>query len=164
MTRSCWCTLVPLLTSSREGKTAYIDADLRDPAAILGAEETRQTFDLGQPVALSLIAILQFITDDNEAYRIIDQLIAALPRGSVLALSTVTADSAPGEVTGGVAAYNANGIPAVARDKAEVEFFFRGLDLVEPGVTLVSHWWPDERTPDVADAHVHVHGGIAVKR
>jgi S-adenosyl methyltransferase len=153
-----------LLTSSRQGKTAYIDADLRDPAAILGAEETRQTFDLGQPVALSLIAILQFVTDDDDAHRIIDQLMAALPPGSVLALSTVTADSAPGEVTGGVAAYNANGIPTVARDKAEVESFFRGLDLVEPGVTLVNHWWPDERTPDVADAHVHMYGGIAVKR
>jgi S-adenosyl methyltransferase len=153
-----------LLTSSREGKTAYIDADLRDPAAILGAEETRQTFDLGQPIALSLIAILQFITDDGEAQRIIDQLMAALPAGSVLALSTVTADSAPGEVAGGVAAYNASGIPTVARDKAEVESFFRGLDLVEPGVTLVNHWWPDEQTPDVADAHVHMYGGIAVKR
>jgi hypothetical protein len=152
-----------LLTSSREGRTAYIDADLRDPEAILGADEIRETFDLGTPVALSLIAILQFVTDDGEAHRIIDELMAALPPGSVLALSTVTADSAPDEVAGGVAAYNASGIPTVARDKAGIEAFFRGLNLVEPGVMLVSHWRPDEWTPAFADPHVHMYGGIAVK-
>jgi hypothetical protein len=106
---------------------------------------------------------LQFITDDDEAQRIIDQLVAALPPGSALALSTVTADSAPEEVASGVAAYNANGIPTVARDKARIEAFFHGVDLVAPGVTLVNHWCPDDRTPVVPDAHVHMYGGVAVK-
>ena len=152
-----------LLTSSREGRTAYVDADLRDPAAILGADETRRTLDLGKPVGVSLIAILQFVTDDEEAQRIIDQLVAVLPPGSALALSTVTADSAPEEVTEGVAAYNDNGIPTVARDKARMEAFFHGVDLVEPGVTLVNHWWPDDQAPVVPDAHVHMYGGIGVK-
>jgi hypothetical protein len=151
-----------LLTSTREGKTAYVDADLRDPAAILGAAQTRETLDLRKPVALSLIAILQFMVDDKEALRIIDELMDALPPGSALALSTVTADSAPEEVNAGVAAYNANGIPTKARDKAEVEALFRGFDLVEPGVTLVNHWWPDDLTLAVRDAHVHMYGGVAV--
>ena len=68
-----------------------------------------------KPVALSLIAILQFIVDDGAAHRIIDQFMDVLPPGSALALSTVTADSAPGEVNAGVAAYNASGIPTKAR-------------------------------------------------
>jgi S-adenosyl methyltransferase len=152
-----------LLTSTAEGKTAYIDADLRDAAAILSTPSTRETLDLGKPVALSLIAVLQFIVDDAEAMQIIDGLMAMLPPGSALALSTVTADSAPEEVTAGVAAYNANGIPTRARSKAEVEALFRGLDLVEPGVALVNHWWPDDLTPVVDDAQVHMYGGVAVK-
>ena len=53
------------------------------------------------------------------------------PSGSVLALSTVTADSAPDEVARGAAAYDASGIPTVARDKAGIEAFFRGLNLVD---------------------------------
>lgn len=152
-----------LLTSSPEGKTAYVDADLRDPAAIINSPEARSTLDFSKPVALSLIAILQFITDDNDAHRIIKDLLDVLPPGSALALSTVTAESAPEEVTRGVAAYNANGIPTRARSKAEVEALFTGLDLVEPGIVLVNHWWPDDETPAAIDAHVHMYGGIGIK-
>jgi len=153
-----------LLTSTPQGKTTYLDADLREAAAIIEAPQTRETLDLGKPVALSLIAILQFIVDDKEAHRVIDELMTALPPGSALALSTVTAESAPPEVTAGVAAYNANGIPARARSKADVAELFRGLELADPGITLVSQWRPDDKTPAVADAHVHMYGGIAIKR
>lgn len=153
-----------LLTSSPEGKTAYIDADLRDSAAIIDSAQAREVLDFQKPIALSLIAILQFITDDKDTYRIIGELLAALPSGSALALSTVTAESAPEEVTSGVAAYNANGIPTRARSKAEVEALFGGLDLVAPGVVLVNHWLPDDETPAAIDAHVHMYGGIAIKR
>jgi hypothetical protein len=152
-----------LLTSSPEGRTAYVDADLRDPASILDSPQVRDTFDLEQPIALSLIAILQFVTDEQEAHTIVDRLIRPLPSGSVLALSTVTADSAPEEVNRGVAAYEARGIPAKARNKAEVESFFDGLELVAPGVALVSHWHPDDAARAVDDAHVHMYGGVAVK-
>ncbi|MGH3246336.1 MAG: SAM-dependent methyltransferase [Trebonia sp.] len=153
-----------LLTSTPEGKTTYLDADLRDPVAILSADQTRQTLDLEKPVALSLIAILQFVLDDGLVHHVIDELMAALPPGSALALSTVTAESAPEEVNAGVAAYNANGIPTRARGRAEVEAFFRGFELVEPGVALVNHWWPDDQARAVSDAHVHMYGGVAVKR
>jgi hypothetical protein len=153
-----------LLTSSPEGKTAYIDADLRDSAAIIDSAQAGEVLDFQKPVALSLIAILQFITDDKDAHRVIGELLAALPSGSALALSTVTAESAPEEVTSGVAAYNANGISTRARSKAEVEALFGGLDLVAPGVVLVNHWLPDDETPAAIDAHVHMYGGIAIKR
>jgi hypothetical protein len=153
-----------LLTSSPEGKTGYIDADLRNVEAILNAKETRETLDLGQPIALTLIAILQFITDDAEARDIIDRFMERMPPGSVLALSTVTAESAPEEVNAGVAAYNARGITVKSRTKPEVERFFGGLDLIEPGVTLVNHWHPDDQARTVPDAHVHMYGGAGIKR
>jgi hypothetical protein len=152
-----------LLTSSPEGRTAYLDADLHDPQAIVTSQAVWGTFDPTQPVALSLIAILQFIVDDDEAHRIIDQLMAPLPSGSVLALSTVTADSAPEEVNAGVAAYVAKGIEEKARNRAEVENLFRGLELIDPGVVLVNHWRPEASTQVVPDEHVHMYGGIARK-
>ena len=153
-----------LLTSSPQGQTAYLDADLHSPGAILNSQEFQDTFDLTQPVALSLIAILQFIVDDDEAHRIIDTLMAPLPAGSVLAVSTVTADSAPEEVGKGVAAYVARGINEKARDLAECEDLFRGLELIDPGVVLVNHWRPDAAALAVPDEHVHMYGGVAIKR
>jgi S-adenosyl methyltransferase len=153
-----------LLTSSTEGKTAYVDADFRNVEAILDSEEMADTIDLGQPIALTLIAILQFILDEQAAQDTIDRLMEPMPPGSVLALSTVTAESAPEEVNAGVVAYNARGIPTKARSKAEVERFFDGLDLIDPGVTLVNHWRPDDLAQAVKDVHVHMYGGAAVKR
>ncbi|MFF5296582.1 SAM-dependent methyltransferase [Paractinoplanes globisporus] len=153
-----------LLTSAAEGYTSYLDADLHNPDAIIASQEFRETFDLSKPVALSLIAILQFIVDDDHAHRIIDTLMAPLPPGSVLAMSTVTADSAPDEVNKGVAAYVARGINEKARDRAECEDLFRGLELIEPGCVLVNHWRPDDAARAVPDEHVHMYGGVAMKR
>lgn len=152
-----------LLTSSPEGRTAYVDADLRDAETILNDPHTRELLDLDQPVAVTLLAILHFVPDEQEAHGIVDRLMQPLAPGSAVALSTTTADSAPVEVNAGVAAYNARGIPTKARTKAEVESFFEGLDLVEPGVTLVNHWHPDDAARAVDDAHVHIYGGVAVK-
>ncbi|RKS77008.1 O-methyltransferase involved in polyketide biosynthesis [Actinomadura pelletieri DSM 43383] len=152
-----------LLTSTPEGTTRYLEADFRDPDTILESPELREALDLDRPVALSLIAILHFIVDDAEVRRIIDRLMEPLAPGSVLALSTTTADSAPEEVNAGVAAYNAHGIPTVARSRAEVEPFFEGLELLDPGVVLVHHWHPDEEAAKLDDTHVTIYGGVARK-
>jgi hypothetical protein len=152
-----------LLASAPQGRTAYLDADLHDPDAIVASAQFIETFELTEPVAVSLIAILQFIVDEAEAHRIIDTLMAPLPSGSVLALSTVTADSAPEEVTKGVAAYVARGIQEKARDRAEVEDLFRGFELIDPGVALVNRWRPDEAARAFPDEHVHMYGGVARK-
>jgi O-methyltransferase involved in polyketide biosynthesis len=153
-----------LLTSTPEGKTAYIDADLRDPQAILDAPQIAETFDLSRPVALCMIAVMHYILDEDEAHSIIDQLMRPLPPGSVLAMSTTTADSSPDEVNKGMAEYNAKGIPAKSRTKAEVEALFAGYELVDPGVVLVHQWHPDDEARATPDKHVHIYGGVALKR
>jgi hypothetical protein len=152
-----------LLTSTPEGATAYLDADLNHPRAILESPELARTLDLSQPVVLSLIAVPQFIADETRLRAIIDQFLEPLAAGSVLALSTVTADSAPDEVSRGAAAYKARGIPVKVRDRGQVEALFTGLDLIDPGVVLVNHWHPDDAARQTPDAHVHMYGGAAVK-
>jgi hypothetical protein len=152
-----------LLTSKPEGRTAYLDADIHHPEAILASAQVQQTFDLSRPIAVSLLAILQFVLDDDEAQRIIKHLMDPLVPGSVLALSTVTTDGSPAEASRGVSSYNSSGVPARSRTKAEVEALFEGLDLLDPGVVLVHRWRPDEQDRAIRDDQVFMYGAIAVK-
>jgi len=153
-----------LLTSTPQGRTTYIDADLRHPEAILAAPQLTDTLDLSQPVAVSLIAVLQFVQDDAEAHAIIDRLLEPFPAGSVLALSAVTIDTAPAVARGATAQYRASGIPVRARTLAETTDLFRGLDLVDPGVVLVHRWRPDDEAAALDDSQVFMYGGVAIKR
>jgi hypothetical protein len=151
-----------LLTSSAEGETAYIDADLRDTAGILGSPEVAAHLDPAEPVSISLIAVLQFVSDEAEAHRIVDALLAPFPAGSTLAISTVTAHNE--QAVAGAAAYRARGIDAIARTDAEVTDLFRGLDLLDPGVVLVNRWRPEPEDAEIEDYHVQMSGGVGVKR
>ncbi|HEX5495055.1 MAG TPA: SAM-dependent methyltransferase, partial [Mycobacteriales bacterium] len=153
-----------LLTSTPQGRTAYIDADLRDTEAILSAPQLRGTLDFDRPIALCLLAILHFLTDEAEVHRIVDRLVRPLARGSVLAIATLTADSEPEEIPRGVAAQRANGIPVVTRNSAQVEALFTGVDLIDPGVVLVHRWRADPSTRALDDMHVHMYGGLGIKR
>jgi len=156
-----------LLSGSREGRTAYVAGDLRDPAGILSSATLRDTLDLDRPVALLLIAIMHFIPDAAGPYEIVHRLLDALPSGSYLALSHLTGDLDP-EVWPGVAAALAKGdVTLRVRPVPEIRRFFDGLDLVEPGVELVTRWRPDpgaDPTTRPSDAAVSLYGGLARKR
>lgn len=145
-----------LLTSSPEGTTAYLDADLRDPEAILDSPEFRATVDLGKPTALTLIAIMQMFEDEDEAHHLVRRLLEPLAPGSVLAMTIVPDDP---EVAAGSAEYRAQGLPMKVRGKAEAERFFDGLDLVAPGVTRSTLWRPEH--PGTGENHMYA--GVAVK-
>ena len=128
-----------LLTSSPEGATAYIDADLRDTGPIL--ERAAAVLDFGQPVAVMLLGILQGIPDQEQPGAIIARLTDAVPAGSYLALTQIAGDVAADEVADGVQRYNEQAAaPVAARTHAEAGRFFAGLDLVEPGLVQVHRW------------------------
>ncbi|MFG1855793.1 SAM-dependent methyltransferase [Actinomadura geliboluensis] len=153
-----------LLTGTPEGRSRYIHADLAEPDAVLASPVVRDTLDLSRPVALCLIAVLHFVHDEELARGVVRRLMDALPSGSHLALSTITIDSAPEEVGDAVRRYNARGINSKARTKAQVRSFFDGFELIEPGLTPVHHWRPDERARAIDDSQVSMYGGVAVKR
>jgi S-adenosyl methyltransferase len=155
-----------LLTGSPEGRTDYLDADLRDVPGILGSTELRETLDLSKPVGLLLIAIMHFVPDDDDPYGIAKRLMAALPSGSYLALSHLTGDFDPQAWEGVAAIYRRSGVTMRVRSRPEVDRFFDGLDLVEPGVQSLPRWRPDPATQAAdqpSDAEVSVYGGIARK-
>jgi hypothetical protein len=130
-----------LLSSSPEGATAYIDADLRATAAIV--ERAAGVLDFGQPVAVMLLGILQGIPDQDDPGAIVGRLMDAVPPGSYLAITQIASDVAADEVAEGVQRYNAQAAaPVAARTQAEVRRFFAGLELIEPGIVQVHRWRP----------------------
>ncbi|MGR3931881.1 SAM-dependent methyltransferase [Streptomyces sp. BRA346] len=153
-----------LLSSTPEGKTTYVEADMRDPAAILSAPELRDTLDLGKPVALTVIAIVHFVLDEDDAYGIVNRLLEPLPSGSYLAMSVGTADFAPEEVGRVAREYAARDMPMRLRTEAEAARFFDGLDLVAPGVAQVHKWHPDARSGEgIKDEDIAMYGAVARK-
>ena len=153
-----------LLTSAPGGRTAYIDADLRDPGRILADPALPRTLDLAQPVALMLVAILHFIEDDENPAAILRTLLDALAPGSYLVASHVTPEHDPVGVGGLVRAYREGGLTGEARTVDDfTEMAFAGLRLVDPGVVLVSEWRPDGSGPRPSAAEVSWYGGVAMK-
>jgi S-adenosyl methyltransferase len=154
-----------LMTSTPQGRCAYVEADLRHPETILNAAEVRDTLDLTRPVALSLIAVLHFVPDADDPYAIVRALLAALPAGSWLALSHVTADFAPIEIAKVQALYRESGIPAQARTRSVVAQFAAGLQPAMPGVVAVHEWRPDlcTRIARYPDEAVSCYGLVAHK-
>jgi hypothetical protein len=152
-----------LLTSCPEGATAYIDADLRDPDAILDNPQLHATLDLSQPVGLLLIAILQFIDDADDPYGIVARLTRALPAGSHLAISHPTFDDLPAETVEVLSAINkASGGTFHPRTRAEVAQFFDRADLVDPGLTSIVQWRAGhEPRPHASAADTAVYGAVA---
>lgn len=132
-----------LLTSSSEGATAYIDADVRDPEKILSDPAVRDVLDWTQPIALQLVAILHFVEDHEDPYGIVNRLVADLPSGSYLVLSHATFDPLDPETIAAMDAVNAGNIPRFSpRSLEKVTPFFDGLELLEPGIVSVSDWRP----------------------
>jgi len=136
-----------LMRSHPAGATAFIQADLREPDRILADPALRATLDLGQPVALMLIAILHFLSDADDPHRIVAELVDALPSGSYLTISHLTPDFDPEEAAAAKAAEEGSGVKYVLRSHAEVTAFFADLDLIDPGVVPLLAWRPDNGTP-----------------
>jgi hypothetical protein len=149
-----------LLTSTPEGATDYIEADVRDPDVIL--REAAKTLDFTQPTALMLMGILGLVSDDEEAQSIVRRLMEALPSGSYLALYD-GADTDPAYVKA-LGGYNrgSGAIPYTPRSPEKIARYFDGLRVLDPGIVTVSHWRP-ESTPWGEPPAVACVGGVARK-
>ncbi|MGW7244441.1 SAM-dependent methyltransferase [Streptomyces sp. NPDC054804] len=134
-----------LLISSPEGSTDYIEADVRKPGAIL--DHARTFLDFTRPVALSMIALMHFITDDENPYGLTRTLLDALPSGSYFMFSHGTTDEHPHLVKSVTTTYRKGEIPLRMRTRAEIEPFFEGLELVAPGLVTATRWYQDSPAP-----------------
>lgn len=130
---------------------AISSADLREPEKILAGPEVNRLLDLDRPVALLLVAVLHFIVDEENPREAVAALRDALAPGSLLVLTHAAADGGPAspEQRGGIEQlYTKMGSPLRMRSRAEVERFFDGFELVEPGLVPLPDWRPDAPTEE----------------
>jgi S-adenosyl methyltransferase len=129
--------------------------DVRDPARILADAQSSGLIDLGRPIVVLLAAILHFVSDEEDPAGIVTTLLAAMPAGSYLVLSHACHDAQPEESARAVSIYRDRGASSIlaTRSRAEIEAFFAGLELVDPGVVITSQWRPEEplRTREPVD-------------
>jgi S-adenosyl methyltransferase len=151
-----------LLTSTPQGATSYLDADLREPDAILaGAAEL---LDFSQPVAVLLIGILQLIPDADGPAAIVARLVEAVPRGSWLAVYHPASDIDQDRVGEAVRRVNARSAGTTTlRSYDQVARFFDGLRLIEPGLVRVQRWRPGAAAADDGE-EIAAYAGLARKR
>ena len=126
-------------------QTTVLEGDLRDPDALLADPALRARIDFGRPVALILCAIVQFISDDAEAARIVGRLCESLPSGSHLVISHVFPgeghDDELAEVDGVYSRTSAGNF--TLRSRAQIGALFAGTELLPPGLAPVEDWRPD---------------------
>jgi SAM-dependent methyltransferase len=151
-----------LLTSSAEGQTAYIHADLRSPGEILSSPVVRSVLDFAKPVGLILAAVLHFVADDDRPAEIVATLRDALAPGSYLVASHITAEHNETGSAAGQRAYLSGGVPMHPRDSGSfADIAFTGMSLVPPGLVLVSEWRRGGGGPLPPANEVNCYGGVA---
>ncbi len=156
-----------LLTSTPEGETRYLHADMHDAASLI--ESASEILDLAQPVAVYFIGVLGHVADLDEARALVHGVMDRMPSGSYLVLtdSVETTDDG-GRAQQAEEDYAERGaVPYRSRTPEEIAQFFEGLDPVEPGLVSPSLWRPEPVSgPVVGDAvprPISGLGGVARK-
>ncbi len=151
-----------LLTSNPLGATDYIDADLHDPDAIL--REAARTLDFTQPVAVTLLGVLNFVIDDDEARAIVNRLLDAVPSGSYLAIAHASNEVNPAEAEAARKFWNENAKPPITfRSARQITRFFDRTQLLDPGVVSCSRWRPEPADVDAPEVDQFCGVGLLVK-
>ena len=133
-----------LLRSAHEGACQYVQADVRDPAAIV--EEAAKTLDFGQPVAVMILMTLQYVPDADGPHQLVKTLMDAVAPGSYLAISDVAMDlEADANVAASADKLNRElkNTRQTIRSLDQIAGFFSGLEMMRPGLVQLPQWRPD---------------------
>ncbi len=131
-----------LLTSTPQGATSYLDADMHDPETILRG--ARETLDFSEPVAVTMLGVAWHITDDQEALRIVGRLMEETAPGSYIAIAHPTIEATGERMAEAIRQWNQFGKPpGIHRSPAQIAALFEGLELVDPGVVSCTRWRPE---------------------
>ena len=144
--------------------TTLICLDLRDTDAILSHEDVVDLLDFSRPLAVTLNAVLHYVTDDAQAQAAVRGLIDPLLPGSYVMVSHISFDGASDEaLERGVRFYRAASDIRV-RTREEIRQFFDGLELVEPGLVRAPLWLPEDPDDVLLDRPERYLGFVGVGR
>jgi SAM-dependent methyltransferase len=150
------------LTGQDPAATLVLEADVRNPAALLWRCGVDQVLDLGEPVALLMVSVLHFLTDADRPELVVKQLMQALAPGSYLVLSHATAQGDTAQALAAADEYRNTSTPITLRSPQRIAAFFGGLDLLDPGLVPQPWWRPDGQVTANPDANWG-YGGVARK-
>ncbi|MGC9541327.1 SAM-dependent methyltransferase [Streptomyces sp. UG1] len=149
-----------LLTSAPEGATSYIEADVHAPEAIV--EGAAATLDFERPIAITMLGVLNFVMDTDEAVTVVRRLMDAVPSGSHLVISHPTTEIDGEAMAAAVDYWNGQGsAPMTLRSHADLVRLFDGVEVLPPGIVSCSRWRPETTDEDVDVTHF---GGVGTKR
>ncbi|MFC6879962.1 MULTISPECIES: SAM-dependent methyltransferase [Actinomadura] len=129
---------------SIDDTTAVVPEDIRRPEEILGHPDVRRLIDFSEPVAVLFVAILHCLTDEEDPWGVVRAFTGPLAPGSHLIVTHLTDDAHPEEGAAAREVYRNATAPLIHRSHAEIARFFTGFELVEPGVTRVNEWRPED--------------------
>lgn len=152
------CAHARAMLATNDG-VAAIQGDIRAPQAIVDDPVTRALIDFTRPVGLLFVAVLHFLTEDDRPREQVAAFRWRMASGSMLGLSHITSDGTPPDVQSTIQdIYAEASAPAVFRTRQEIETFFGGLDLVDPGLVEVGAWRSLRQSPP---APLRFLGGVA---
>ena len=88
------CSHARALLATNDG-VAAIQGDIRTPQAILNDPVTRELIDFTRPVGVLFVAVLHFLTDDDQPWEQVAAFRWRMASGSMLAVSHITSDGTP---------------------------------------------------------------------
>jgi S-adenosyl methyltransferase len=130
-----------------DDRTAVVQADLRDPDAVLSDPAVGTLLDLERPTAVLMVAVLHFVPDEDDPAGLVARFRDAVPAGSYLALSHATAGEQADRAAEHRGLYQRTATPMTMRTRDQVEHLFDGWELVEPGLVYLPQWRPEPGTP-----------------
>jgi len=132
-----------------DDRTEVVQADLRDPHAVLADPTVRGLLDLSRPTAVLMVAVLHFVPDEDDPTRLVARFREAVSSGSYLALSHATAGERADRAAEHRGLYQRTATPMTMRTREQVERLFDGWELVEPGLVSLPQWRPEPGSPEL---------------
>ncbi|MDH6706862.1 SAM-dependent methyltransferase [Kitasatospora sp. MAA19] len=136
-----------------------VQADLRDVDDLLARPEVAGLLAQGEPVAVLLVAVAHFVTDDEDPWKLIGTIRDALPPGSALVLSHASLEGRPDQAEDHQKLYQRTPTPLTMRTHEQITGMFAGFELIEPGVVYLPQWHPDQ--PEAVGEHPERMTGVA---
>ncbi|GAA0688872.1 SAM-dependent methyltransferase [Kitasatospora atroaurantiaca] len=136
-----------------------VEADLRAVDDLLGRPEVAELIGAGEPVALMLVAVLHFISDAEDPYKLVAVLRDALPPGSALVISHASLEGRPDQAGPHQDLYKRTSTPLTMRNREAITALFDGFELVDPGVVYLPEWRPEN--PESVGPHPERMTGLA---